>query len=313
MRRATLVVYLALAAVAAIAAAAASNDEPAQDPIVTETSGSFSLVNSHEGMPVFTATKIGPGESAKGTVEISNEGSEVLSMTLAQRNLTDTPGPGGGVLSQRLSLKIAAGPSKAVYEGSLATMPSLPLGTLAPGASRQYEFVVTFPDGGPSNAATENTVQGASTSVTYSWTASEAPPAPEAPSAPSSSSPATPGSPSPSPPPSQTPPLSAHLVGYRPTLRNGRIVAWVRCSKACRVRSHASFLAPRLRGELPATAQHAQRRRFGARTRRLAVKLPGTALRLLSGVEATARIVVVARSRGGELTETSALLHLRSR
>jgi hypothetical protein len=309
VRRATLVVYLALAAVAAIAAAAASNDGASRNSVVTETSGSFA--NSREGMPVFTASNIGPGDSAKGTVEIANEGSEALAVTLAQRDLADTPGTGGGLLSQRLSLKITAG-SSVIYAGPLATMPSLPLGALAPGASRQYEFAAAFPDGGPSNTATVNTVQGSSTSVTYSWTASEAPP-PETPSASSSTSPTTPRSPSISPSSSQTPPLSAHLVGYRSTLRNGRIVAWVRCNEACRVRSYISFLAPRLPGELPATAHHAQRRRFGARTRRLAVKLPGAALRLLSGVEATARIVVVARSRGGELTETSALLHLRSR
>jgi hypothetical protein len=312
VRRATLVVYLALAAVAAIAAAAASNDKSTRNTIVTETSGAFSFANSREGMPIFTATNIGPGDSAKGTVEIANEGSETLAVTLAQRDLSDVPGAGGGDLSQRLSLKITAGPS-VIYAGPLATMPSLSLGTLAPGASRQYEFAVAFFDGGPSNAATVNTVQGSSTSVTYSWTASEAPPAPESPSAPSSTSPTTPRAPSPSPSSSQTPPLSAHLVGYRSTLRNGRIVAWVRCNEACRVRSYITFLAPSLPGELPATAHHAQRRRFGARTRRLAVRLPGAALRLLSGVEATARIVVVSRSRGGEVTETSALLHLRSR
>lgn len=309
MRSATLVVYLALAAIAAIAAAAARHDEPTRDTVIAEVGGAFSLANSREGMPIFTATNIGPGDSAKGTVEIANEGDEAAAVTLAKRDLTDVPGAGGGELSRRLSLKIAD-ESSVIYAGPLATMPSLPLGTLAPGASHRYEFVATFPDGGPSNAATENTVQGSSTSVTYSWTGGEAPPAPEAPSEPSSPSPTTPRSSSPSS--SQTPPLSAHLVGYRSTLRNGRIVAWVRCSEACRVRSYARFLAPGLPGELPATAHHAQQRRFGARTRRLAVRLPGAALRLLSGVEATARIVVVARSRGGEVTETSALLHLRA-
>ncbi len=310
MRRATLVVYLALAAVAAIAAAAASNDKSTRNTIVTETSGAFSLANSREGMPVFTATNIAPGDGAKGTVEIANEDSEALAVTLAQRDLTDTPGTGGGLLSQHLSLKISDG-SSVIYAGALAAMQSQQLGTLAPGASRKYEFIATLPDGGPANAATVNTVQGSSTSVTYSWTASEAPPTPETPSAPSSTSPTTPRAPSTSPSSSQTPPLSAHLVGYRSTLRNGRIVAWVRCNEACRIRSHATFLTPRLLGELPATAHHAQQRRFGARTRRLAVKLPGATLRLLSGARATARIVIVAHSRGGESTETSALLHLR--
>jgi len=178
MRRATLIVYLALAAVAAIAAAAARNDESSRASIVTETSGSFSLANSREDMPIFTAADIGPGSSVKGTVEIANEGSEAIAVTLTQRNLSDMPGAGGGLLSQRLSLKITAGPT-VIYAGPLAAMQPQRLGMLAPGASRRYEFVATLPDGGVTGAI-ENAVQGASTSVTYSWTASEAPPPPAA-------------------------------------------------------------------------------------------------------------------------------------
>jgi len=191
MRRATLIVYLALAAVAAITAAAARNDESSRGPIVTETSGSFALANSREGMPIFTATNIGPGDSAKGTATIANEGSEAIAVALTQRDLTDTPGTGGGVLSQRLTLKITAGPS-VIYAGPLAAMQPQQLGALAPGASRRYEFVATLPGDGVPSAATENAVQGASTSVTYSWTASETPPTPGTPSA--TSPPATTGS-----------------------------------------------------------------------------------------------------------------------
>ena len=174
MHRATLIVYLALAAVAAIAAAAARNDESTQSSIVTETSGSFSLANSHEGMPVFSAANIGPGDSAKGTVTIANRGSEAIAVTLTRRDLNDVPGTGGGVLSQRLSLEITAGPS-VIYAGALTAMQPRSLGTLAPGASRQYEFVATLPNGRRSGAGTENALQGASMSVTYSWTAGKAP------------------------------------------------------------------------------------------------------------------------------------------
>src|SRR5690348_9823255 len=149
MRRATLIVYLALAAVAAIAAAAASNDESSPSSIVTETSGSFSFANSRESMPVFTAANIAPGGSTKGTVEITNERNETTAVTLSQRDLNDVPGTGGGVLSQRLLLKITAG-SSVIYMGSLAAMRPQQLGTLAPGASRQYEFIATLPVGGVS-------------------------------------------------------------------------------------------------------------------------------------------------------------------
>jgi hypothetical protein len=311
MHRATLIVYLALAAVAAIAAAAASNDEPARDSVVTEASGAFSLANSRDGMPVFTATKIGPGDSAKGTVEIANEGNEAIAVTLSKRDLTDAPGTGGGLLSQRLSLRIVDGPS-VIYMGPLAAMQPLPLGTLAPGASHHYEFVASLPDGAPADAAIENAVQGSSTSVAYSWTASEAPSAPaRPPSAPTISSSTATGSPSLAPPSSQPPRLSVRIVGYRDRLRNGRLIAWVHCNQACRVKSRARLLGVRRGGGLRPTPRHAQRRRFGARTRRISLPVPPERRDLLSAADQRVRIFVIARNRQGERATTSKLMDLR--
>lgn len=307
MHRATLIVYLALAAVAAIAAAAASNDEPARDSVVTEASGAFSLANSRDGLPVFTATKIGPGNSTKGTVEITNEGSEAIALTLTQRDLTDVPSTGGGVLSQRLSLKITDG-SSIFYTGPLAAMQPLSLGTLAPGTSHHYEFVATLPDGGTRG---DNTVQGSSISVTYSWTAGEAPaPTSGSSSAPAISSPTTSGSASLAP--LATPRrLSVRIVGYRNTLRNDRLIAWVRCSQACRVQSRARLLGMGRGGSLRPTARHAQRRRFGARTRRISLPVPPERRDLLSAADQQVRILVIARNRQGERATTSKLMDLR--
>jgi hypothetical protein len=173
------VTYLALAAVAAIAAAAARNDEPARNFVVTETSGSFVPADAHDGTAIFTATDIAPGDNARGTVEIANEGSEAIIVTLSQRNLTAVPGSSGDVLSQRLTLKVKdLSLPNPVYEGPLAPMRPRSLGRLAPGASRSYEFIVTLPA-----SANANAFQGASVSVAYSWTAGEAPSTPEAPSA----------------------------------------------------------------------------------------------------------------------------------
>jgi hypothetical protein len=174
MRSATVAVYLALAAVAAIAAAAVESGSSGNEPLRTEVGGSFSLANTREGLPVFTATNIGPGDSAKGTVEISNEGSKAIAVTLAQRGLTDVPGTNGGVLSRRLVLKVRSPSSPSpVYEGPLAAMQPRALGRLAPGASRSYEFTVTLPANGTASAR-DNAFQGASVSVAYSWTAGEA-------------------------------------------------------------------------------------------------------------------------------------------
>ncbi len=310
MRKATLIVYLALAAVAAIAAAAARNNAPARDSVVTETSGSFSLANSRDGMPVFTATKIGPGDSAKGTVEIANEGDEAIAVTLAQRDLTDVPSSDGGQLSQRLRLMVrdfvAASP---VYEGPLAAMPPLSLGRLAPGASRSYEFTAILPESGTAGAS-DNAVQGASTSVAYSWTAQTAPEIPIPPTrGPSRSAPAAAGS----PPPPAKPRLSVRVVGHRRTLRNDRLIVWVRCNQACRVKSGARFLGVERPGRLRPTAQHAQRRRFGARTRRISLPVPNGLRRLLSAANPRVRVTVVARNRSGQRAKASKLLHLRPR
>lgn len=307
MRRATLAVYLALAAVAAIAAAAAQKDEPTRDSVVTETSGSFGLANSRDGMPVFTASDIAPGDSAKGTVEIANEGSEAIAVTLAQHGLVDTPGAGGDLLSRHLVLRIedlsAASP---VYEGPLAAMRPRSLGRLAPGASRSYEFTATLPERG---GAGDNAVQGASTSVAYSWTAAAAPEAPSSP-APGGSGPAPVG-------PASRPPAAARLgvrvVGYRRTLRNGRLIAWVRCNQACRVESRARFRASGGLVLLRPTARHAQRRRFGAGIRRLSLPVPAGRRDLLSAAGKRVRIFITARSRTGERARTSKLLHLSSR
>jgi hypothetical protein len=311
MHRATLIVYLALAAVAAIAAAAASNDEPAPDSVVTETGGSFSLANSREGMPVFTATNLGPGDSAKGTVEIANEGSEAIVVTLSQRNLTDVPGTSGGVLSQRLALKVKdlSSPSP-VYEGPLASMQPRSLGRLAPGASRSYEFIATLPASGPASAS-DNAVQGASTSVAYSWTAGEAPSAPEAPSASTGSSPTTTGSSSPTSPSPLSPHLSVRIVDYRNTLRNDRLIVWVHCNQACRIGSRARLLGVGRGSDLRPTARHAQRRRFGARTRRISLPVPPERRDLLSAADQRVRIFVIARNRQGERATTSKLMNLR--
>ncbi len=313
MRATILLACLALAgAAAAIAMGATHGSGSRRAPLATEASGSFSLVNSRDGMPVFSAANIAPGDSARGTVEIANESSEAVALTLSRQALVDAPGAGGGILSQRLALRIErTGSAALVYQGPLATMPPLALGSLAPGGSRGFEFVATLPQGelGP---AAENSVQGASTSVAYAWTAHAIPPAPAHPSPGPGVSTLAPGGYSPTLTPA--PRLDVSIVDYRRTLRNGRLIVWARCSQACQVRSRARFLAPMAIGPLEATARHAQRRRFGARTRRLSLSVPYRQRRLLSTAASwRARIMVIARNRDGESAATSEVLHLRRR
>ena len=171
MRAATLAVYLALVAVAVITAAAAESGRSSSEPLRIESGGAFGLADPHDGMAVFTATDLGPGDSARGTMEISNEGSEPVVVTLAQHSPLDTPGTGGGVLSQRLRLIVEdLSSASTVYAGPFAAMPARALGRLAAGASRSYEFIATLPE-----SATENALRDSSTSVAFSWTAREVP------------------------------------------------------------------------------------------------------------------------------------------
>ena len=58
-----------------------------------------------------------------------------------------------------------------IYSGTLGSMGALTLGTFAAGATRQYTFSVTFPDGGSNGA--DNAYGGAITTVDYVWTATQ--------------------------------------------------------------------------------------------------------------------------------------------
>lgn len=171
-----LAIYLELAAIATAVAIAGVGGEPQARAATVAASGDFSLSNSKEGLPVFGADGIAPGESAQGTVEIANTGDVDAQLTLEREGLSDTPGLGGGLLSSRLRLRVEDVTESAspvlVYAGPLHSMPGQRAGRLEPGETRTFEFTATLPDVG---AATEaNDLQGAATAVAYSWTASEA-------------------------------------------------------------------------------------------------------------------------------------------
>jgi hypothetical protein len=98
-----------------------------------------------------------------------------VALTLRRGELVDEPGIGGGLLSSRLRLTVVdvTQPTapRIVYVGPLDSMPGRPAGTLAGGEARTYEFTATLPEGG--EPSFQNAVQGASTTVAYSWVASE--------------------------------------------------------------------------------------------------------------------------------------------
>jgi len=242
MRRAVLpiAVLLLAALAAAVAFAGVGGGEPGVRAATISTSGDIGISNDRDGLPILVAgAGIAPGDSARGTVEITATGSAPVELTLSRHDLLDTPGLGGGLLSPALTLTVTdvsdpAAPL-AVYAGPLASMPARPAGRLEPGAARTYEFVATLPAGG--GTGDQNALQGASASVAYAWTATEAAGVDE------------PGpGPRPMPGAAEQPPASAptqtavplpgeafELVVTRAAkaLRRGGLVVWAGCNRAC--------------------------------------------------------------------------------
>jgi hypothetical protein len=169
-----ILVLLVLAALAAVAFAQVGS-APAARLTATAAEGSFEVTNSDDGQPIFAASNIAPGGSADGTVTIEDTGSAAATLVLRRGSLLDAPGLGGGILSERLELRVVdvtvPGKPHTVYAGPLATMPDRPAGELQPGEARTFEFTATLPDAG--EASFQNAVQGASTTVAYAWIAEE--------------------------------------------------------------------------------------------------------------------------------------------
>lgn len=163
----------ALAVVVLVAATGPSGPELS----LSGGGGPLSMMNSENGA-VLTVAGMAPGDTEVGTVTVGNTGSVPGDFTVSSTDLEDLPGTGGGRLSDRLQLSIAAAhPAPAVdetlFSGPLSAMERIELGWLAPGDARTFRFSVTFPDGGtPSSPMTgDNVYQGAQTSVGYRWDA----------------------------------------------------------------------------------------------------------------------------------------------
>ncbi len=325
MRALSVLVFLALAGSATAAVLAGGvlggGGETSARVSAVAAEGSFSFANSRDGMPIFSAAEIAPGDSVSGTVEIADTGSEPGELTVAQHNVTDAPGPGGGELSKRLTLRItditAPASPVTVYTGPLAPMPAQPAGKLEPGASRSYEFVATLPAG----PGAQNDVQGAGTSVAYSWTAGEVVASPSPGPAPNPApSPEYPPSSS-SPGPAGSAPASAILrlaiTRVRRTIDHGRLLVLAHCDRACtifargqlRVRSASSHRRVRLSLVRPP--------RFAAGTQRLSIRVPRHLRHWLRShpelPPARVRLVLVARDPAGGLARAERTLRLRHR
>lgn len=207
------VLALLLAAATTLYAATGWRSAPQVPQVRASAEGSMALTDSKEEGAIFSLADMAPGVTGAGEVTIANSGTAPGALSLASTGPSDDPGRYGGLLSQRLTLRVedlSSGGADEVYSGGLASMPDLQLGTLAAGESRTYRFVVTMLDGGaPSSPfVDDNVYQQASTGIGYEWTLTEVEggdPDPEPPAETPQSPPSSPPAP-PAPPPSASAP-----------------------------------------------------------------------------------------------------------
>lgn len=320
VRGLAIVFPLALAAIAAVAAAAGHDEPSPPHSVATIAGGSFEIEDSRSGMPIFEASDIGPGDGASGTVTVANDGDEAGKLMLRQHDVADTPGPGGGLLSHGMSMRIreVSDPAEpqSVYDGVLAPMPALELGPLEPGQSRVFEFDASLPDSGTPAGATvgDNAFQSATVSVGYSWTAAELPP----------TSAATPRS-TPFPTGSVGAPAGQNLqltiLRIRAAIWHRRLILWAYCGPGtCQVLARLRFGAHNSRRSRGKTLGTLRRRCLVAGSQKLVFRLSPRLRRALRsaasrGERATVSVALVLRNREAKpLTARDAvrLRHLHS-
>ncbi|HEX2105485.1 MAG TPA: hypothetical protein VHF51_17660, partial [Solirubrobacteraceae bacterium] len=197
MRRVTSIAgSTATASLALLGAAWAATGElpltgrEARAPLAVSAQATGPLIaNDRDGQAILTSGALRPGVPTTGELTIANAGDAPGVFTLSSGGVTD--GPGG--LSAVLGLTVRdLTTGAAVYTGKLAAFTRAPLGTLGVGAAHRYRFEVTYPPGRA--AAADNALQGATTSVAFTWdavaTATTPTPTPPTPTPPALASPA---------------------------------------------------------------------------------------------------------------------------
>jgi hypothetical protein len=245
---------------------------------------------------VLVARDLAPGGTQSGEVTVTNVGDASGGFALSASGLSDAGAPLSGVLELAVADLTAR---RDVYFGPLSGLGTVALGTLGQGEAHRYRFTVSLP------GATDNAYQGASTAVTFVWSAEAL---------------ATSGSPATPPGQKAVAPVTADGSGPTPhsaigaALRqrgaHGRVTTWVSCGAACRIElsataswgSHKVRLR-KVRGTLRSAGRVQLRvklprvvRTAVARGQRVTVRLRAAAT-IGSRVVVTRRTIIVSRHR----------------
>jgi hypothetical protein len=142
---------------------------------VVSASGAAALTKSVGGDAVLRTGVMRPGQRVSGTVRVENDGDATGAFQLAQSDVLDTPGQGGGRLSTMVKLTVDDRTARRrVYQGKLGAMAAYPLGYLRAGEARTYGFTLEFPAGGSPG----DEFAGSQAETTFDWSAKTGEPTP---------------------------------------------------------------------------------------------------------------------------------------
>ena len=115
------------------------------------------------GAAILTANGMAPGDVRTGDIDVTNIGDTSGTFALGATGLIPTP------LAHELDLEVrdvsAGRAPTVVYSGKLASLSSVALGDMAQGEAHRYRFSVSLP------ADAGDSYQGASSAVTFLWSA----------------------------------------------------------------------------------------------------------------------------------------------
>ena len=167
---------IALAALGVAFAACFGGDHGAARAAVGNPTGPL-IGSPLAGAAILTANGMAPGDVRTGSIDVTNIGDTSGTFALGATGLTPTP------LAHELDLEVRdvslGRPPAVVYSGKLDSLSSVALGDMAQGEAHRYRFSVSLP------ADLGDAYQGASSAVTFMWSAT----APDTPVAPASTPP----------------------------------------------------------------------------------------------------------------------------
>ena len=136
-----------------------------------QATGDLQLSNSADGQAIFQASGLAPGRSVTGTVQLTNSGTLPGDLSLQQLDVSDSPGPGGGRLSNVVTLDITR------RDAAAAPSPSSPASSAGSAAARSAPSAPArrAPSASPRSLPDmDNAFAGSGLTVRYAWNATAA-------------------------------------------------------------------------------------------------------------------------------------------